>query len=324
MIDFQFLKDLAFRLGYDDVGFCDPSIPEQDIKAYQNWIKEKKHGELHYMENDIRCYPEKLFEGIKSVVIFLTYYKQKPLEFNDSKGLVASYARGCDYHNIHRSRLKKLIISLKESCSGLEAKSFSDSFPILERALAVKSGLGWLGKNNMLIHPKLGTYTLISGLLLNTEINNTIPTKRKDWGIHFPRCGSCRRCQDACPVGALDTPYSLDAKKCLSFHLIESKKSIPENIQKQNPGYVFGCDLCQESCPHNIKKPDSFPKDFQHKEGFIEYIGEDDIKVFESNPEKLFVRPLKRAGATKLKENLRSLKKNRRKGTSFSAERSKQ
>jgi epoxyqueuosine reductase len=307
-IDFQFLKDKAFEVGYDDLGYCDPIIPDKDIQSYEKWLKEKKHADLSYMENTVRCFPKDLLPGVQSIVIFLTFYKQKTLPFKKDKGLIASYARAKDYHNVHRSRLKKIIKALKEEHPSLEARSFSDSFPILERALAVKAGLGWLGKNNMLIHPKLGTFTLISGILLSLPIHSSTPKKREDWGVHFPRCGTCRLCQDACPVGALDTAYSLDTNKCLSYHLIESKKAVPKEIQKQNPGYAFGCDLCQDSCPHNIKPPNRTPKDFEFETKTINYIDEDLLKTAEEKPEALFSRPLRRAGAQRLRDNFNMLK----------------
>lgn len=306
-LPFSLLQAKAIEVGYDDIGFTTPEIPQEDIQAYYQWIKKNYQGDLAYMQNDLRCYPEKLLEGAKSAVIFITYYKQTPLAFKKNQGLVAAYARAKDYHNIHRSRLKKIVHWIEEQLDAKDlAKPFSDSVPILERALAVKAGLGWIGKNTLLIHRYFGSFTLLSGLLLKCTIENDSPQPIRYWGSHYPRCGSCTRCIDACPVQALNSNYQLDAKRCLSYHLIESKNDIPSEIAKKNPGYVFGCDICQDSCPHNFRKKPGFPKDFEFETNSISYLDAKQLELIKDKPESLWSRPLKRAGAQKLINNLTS------------------
>lgn len=305
MISLEEIKREAFRLGWDDVGITTASISDEDRAAYLDWLRHHYHGELAYMENQIRCDPNLLLPGAKTAIIFVTYYKQEPLPFRSNAGLVASYARGRDYHHVHRKRLKHFIQWL-EGRSGQQniAKGFSDSTPVLEKALAVQAGLGWFGKNTLLIHRQFGTFTLLSGLFTTLEIG--MPTILET-ALRLPRCGSCTKCLDACPTQALISPYTLDATKCLSYHLIESKKEIPIAIQEKNPGYVFGCDICQNVCPHNVRPKPSERSEFTPEKGIGPYLDNTRILELEKNPEKLFGTPLQRRGVAGLKYNLETI-----------------
>lgn len=298
MISSEEVVKEALRLGWDDVGITPAVIPEEDIHAYQEWIRQKQHGDLGYMENQIRCYPQELLPGAKTAIIFVTFYKQSKKPFQKNSGLIASYARGKDYHHLHRKRLKKFI-SWLEQRSGLQniAKGFSDSVPVLEKALAVQAGLGWFGKNTLLIHRRFGTFILLSGVFTVLEFEDPVKAAR------LPRCGSCQRCIDACPTQALVSPYKLDATRCLSYHLIESKKPIPEDIRKKNPGYIFGCDICQDVCPHNVRSPLSLIPEFSPEKGVGEYLNQEQLQAIQSQPEKLFGTPLQRAGVSGLLKN---------------------
>lgn len=298
-ISFDDIQSIAKNIGWDDVGIAPAIIPEEDVAAYRKWIVEECHGSMKYMENDLRCYPEKLLPGAKTAIIFVTHYKQRQEPFKKGAGVVASYARGKDYHHLHRKRLKKFIAWLEEK-TGLKeiAKGFSDSTPILEKSLAVQAGLGWFGKNTLLIHRRFGTFILLSGVLTTLEITTTLTPLR------LPKCGSCTRCIDACPTKAITSPYHLDATKCLSYHLIESKSEIPIEIQEKNPGFVFGCDICQNVCPHNIRPQISIHAEFSPESGLGPYLDENDIARIEEQPEKLFGTPLQRRGAAGLKYNL--------------------
>lgn len=302
------IRSKAFELGWDDVGITDAQIPQEDITAYHSWLEKDYHSKLAYMENTMRCDPQLLFPGAKTAIIFLSYYKQPSYPFQEQSGVVASYARGRDYHHIHRKRLKHFIRWLEEKSNQKDiAKGFSDSSPILEKALAVKAGLGWMGKNTLLIHRRFGTFTLISGLLTTLEL---LPAQMPSspLPIHLPRCGSCTRCMDACPTQAL-TPYQLNAGLCLSYHLIESKEPIPQEIQKQNPGYVFGCDICQDVCPHNQRKGSSNQSEFSEDKGLGASLSLEDIIRLEEHPEELFGTPLQRRGVKGLKHTLETLEK---------------
>lgn len=300
---FEDLKAKALQLGWNDMGITKALISPEDLQAYKQWIAEDKHAELSYMEKEIRCYPEDFFPGAKTAIIFVTYYKQPKQEFSEKQGLIASYARGRDYHHLHRKRLKLFIKWLEEAVgqTGI-AKGFSDSSPVLEKALAVQAGLGWFGKNTLLIHRRFGTFTLLSGLFTTLEFAYPVMAAR------LPRCGSCTRCMDACPTQALVSPYKLDAAKCLSYHLIESKKEIPLEIQKNNPGYIFGCDICQDSCPHNKRTSPSLSVEFSPESGNGVYLKAEDLHILEKTPEKLFGTPLQRRGVEGLKYTASTLK----------------
>ncbi|MBA3722139.1 MAG: tRNA epoxyqueuosine(34) reductase QueG [Parachlamydiaceae bacterium] len=299
------VREQALLLGWDDVGITSAQIPSADIQSYLQWIEQDQHGKMAYMENQIRCYPEQLFPGSKSAIIFVTNYKQPTLPFPEEGGLVASYARGRDYHNIHRKRLKKFIHWLETRTGKKEiAKGFSDSTPILEKALAVQAGLGWFGKNTLLIHRRFGTFILLSGILTSLEF------QQKNEFTRLPRCGSCTRCLDACPTQAFISPYNLDATKCLSYHLIESKQEIPENIQIKNPGYAFGCDICQDACPHNVSKNNSENHDFSPDSGIGAYLTLESVDILQNSPESLFGTPLQRRGVPGLKHSLEKIKEN--------------
>ena len=285
------IKKIALQLGWDDVGVTKALIPDEDIRAYREWLREGKHADLAYMEKQIRCSPDEYFPGAKTAIIFVTYYKQEKQTFSPDKGVIASYARGRDYHHVHRKRLKKFIHWL-EDYTGLRgiAKGFSDSSPVLEKALAVQAGLGWLGKNTLLIHRRFGTFTLLSGAFTTLEISSTATILP----LHIPRCGSCMRCIDACPTQAITSPYKLDAAKCLSYHLIESKKPIPLEIKEKNPGYIFGCDICQDICPHNVRKSLSTSKDFSPESGIGASLSLNDLLQLEKAPDQLFGTPLQK------------------------------
>lgn len=302
IITFDEIRTIALQLGWDDVGITQAHLSEEHIQAYKNWLAEGKQADLAYMENLIRCYPEKFFPGAKTAIIFITNYKQPKQNFQANGGLIASYARGRDYHHIHRKRLKKFIFWLEQR-SGQQgiAKGFSDSSPVLEKALAVQADLGWFGKNTLLIHRRFGTFTLLSGVFTTLEIPQV------KMSIRLPRCGSCNRCMLACPTQAITSPYNLDAAKCLSYHLIESKKPIPDEIQKKNPGYIFGCDICQDACPHNIRSPLSLCSDFSSENGQGTHLHVKDLEELEKQPEKLFGTPLQRRGVEGLKHTADTL-----------------
>lgn len=299
MISFEALQQQVLSLGWDDVGVTEPTISEENLQNFRDWIGKNLHGDLTYMENPVRLDPKALFPDAVTAIVLVTNYKQPQVPYRDGEGIVASYARGRDYHHLHRKRLKKLIQWLEETSgrTGI-AKAFSDSSPILEKALAVQAGLGWFGKNTLLIHRKFGTFTLLSGVLTSLPIEGIKMESR------LPRCGSCTRCLDACPTQALTSPYVLDGKKCLSYHLIESKNPIPEEIHSKNPGYAFGCDICQNVCPHNVRSPLSLVEEFKPTSGIGEYLNNEKLAVIERDPEILFGTPLQRRKLPGLKNNL--------------------
>jgi len=292
----------ALVFGWDDAGVTEARIPDENVAAYQRWLSKDYHGDLAYMENELHTSLEEFFHGAKSAIICLSYYKQPNVPFCPSSGVVASYARGRDYHNIHRRRSKKMIRWLEQRSGKTDiAKAFSDSSLILEKALAVQAGLGWFGKNTLLIHRRFGTFVLLSGILTTLDIEKTPNVPQRN------RCGSCTRCLDACPTKALVSPFELDARRCLSYHLIESKKDLPQEVIESNPGYIFGCDICQEVCPHNARTPLSDCEEFSEGQGIGAYISPQTLQMLEQHPEKLHGTPLQRRKVTGLQRTARTL-----------------
>lgn len=303
VIPFTEIQKKAFELGFDDVGITRAAIPPADREAYLAWLQKGYQGNLNYMENKARIDPLSFFPGARSAVIFVSYYRQPKKEFHTDYGVVAGYARGRDYHHVHRKRLKKFIAWMEQVSgkSGI-AKGFSDSSPVMEKALAVQAGLGWFGKNTLLIHRKFGTFILLAGLL------TTLDLEEKVLETHLPKCGSCTKCLDACPTQAFVSPYLLNATQCLSYHLIESKETIPEEIRRKNPGYVFGCDVCQDVCPHNVRKLPSARLEFAPESGMGDSLSLEQLIVLEKTPEKLHGTPLQRKKLPGLISNALSLK----------------
>ena len=299
---FEEVRQKALELGFDDVGATRAEISDDHILAYRDWLSKGYQAGMGYMENTLRCRPQELLPGAKYAVLFVSYYKQARESFQSGKGVIASYARGRDYHQLHHRRLRKLISWIEEKIGkrGV-AKGFSDSTPILEKALAVQAGLGWFGKNTLVIHRKFGTFFLLAGLLLTCEIDQAVCVAKS------ARCGSCRRCLDACPAGALVSPYLLDSNRCLSYQLIENRGEIPPTVASQNPGYAFGCDICQDVCPHNVRTPLSTQKAFLPESGMGSYLTVDRVNATLDAPETYYGTPLKRQGPQGLLRNLQSL-----------------
>jgi epoxyqueuosine reductase len=299
MISLEDIREKALTLGWHDVGVTTAQVPEEDAAAYLSWVEQGYHGEMRYMERaDQRCDMEDFFPRAKSVVIFVSSYRQETLPFRDDAGLIASYARGRDYHNVYRKRLKKMVAWLEE-ISSVEgcARGFSDTAPVLERAFAVKAGMGFFGKNNLFIHKKLGSFVLLAGVVTMLEIEGT----DIDHGRRKNHCGTCSKCIEACPGEALLAPYRLDARRCLAYHLIESKKPLPRDLAEKNPGYIFGCDICQDVCPHNAKKDLLCDEQFLPGKGRGAYLTEDELVAIQEQPERLHGTPLQRQGAELLR-----------------------
>lgn len=243
----KFTKEKARELGFQLVGIA-PAKAFPESEFYKEWVRQGKAGQLEYMTRDpetradiTRWYPQ-----AQSVVVCgIRYNSQKTAGTspNGSWGRISRYATSRDYHQWLPKRLGNLLQFLKAAAPDLEGRIFTDTSPLLERMYARYAGIGWIGKNTLLIHPKMGSYFFLGGLALNRQLVPDEPLP--------DHCGSCTRCLHACPTEAFPRPYQMDASRCIAYFTIELKESIPEEFRSKMQNWVFGCDICQEVCPWN-------------------------------------------------------------------------
>lgn len=248
------IKEKAISLGFADCGFTKLRPFDNEKRQFLKWISANKNGDMTFLEKNIekRFDPQLLDNNFKSAIVVLLNYHQE-ISNNNSSLRISKYALGKDYHIVLKEKLSALEQYISENISPLKARSFVDSAPIYESQLAVYSGLGWKGKNTLVINQKLGSFFFIGELLSDLEFPN-MPIKPVS-----NHCGTCTRCLDACPTKALN-PYQIDATKCISYLTIERKSlSAP---QHNTSSWIYGCDICQEVCPWNQKKSKILEKEF--------------------------------------------------------------
>ena len=242
----QILLALSEELGFSFVGVAKAEHMDPEARRLEEWLNRGYHGQMKWMENhfDKRVDPTKLVPGAKSVVSLLYNYYPEDDRPSQEAPKISRYAYGQDYHHVIKGKLRALIQGLEEKVGQIEGRAFVDSAPVLERDWARRSGTGWVGKNTLLINPKVGSYFFLAELIINLELEPDGPMK--DY------CGTCTRCIDACPTEAISPKgYLVDGSKCISYLTIELKERIPEHFQEQMEGWAFGCDICQEVCPWN-------------------------------------------------------------------------
>ncbi|MEO1654198.1 MAG: tRNA epoxyqueuosine(34) reductase QueG [Bacteroidota bacterium] len=241
----QLIKAEAHRLGFEFCGISKADFLEEEAPRLEKWLEEERQGEMHYMERnfDKRLDPRLLVEDARSVISLLyNYYPEQPLPA-ENNFKISKYAYGRDYHFVIKDKLKELLHFVREQIGEVGGRAFVDSAPVMDKAWAAKSGLGWIGKNSNLIHPRQGSFFFIAELILDLEL---IPD-----GPMADFCGTCRRCLDACPTEAIIEPYVVDGSKCISYFTIELKEEIPTDFQGKFEDWIFGCDICQDVCPWN-------------------------------------------------------------------------
>lgn len=246
MLSLQSLSSFSKSLGFDLLSWI--PYTQRDPQHLELWLNEARHACLDYMAEHPRHDPSILMEHARSMILLTTSYNH-PSSHAYSHLRIARYAHHLDYHEVLRERLETLATFIAaETGAQLAWRCATDSAPLLERTFAQHAGLGWIGKNSLLIHPSLGSFTLIAELLLDIDpITHTTPTPTPN------RCGSCSKCLHACPTQALASPYVLDARRCISTWTIESSGPIPRWIRPLIGDMIFGCDICQEVCPWNSK-----------------------------------------------------------------------
>lgn len=238
------IKAFAKSIGIDLIGIAPAEFDEEGEEHLRNFIEQERQGEMAYLEDyKKRVDPSVLLPGAQSVIVIAINYYREVSKTPPNEGRIARYAYGRDYHKVLKKLLKQLEAFIQERSPEAKTKRCVDSAPILEKAYAVRAGLGFIGKNTTLITPQFGSFVLLGELLIDQELSYDQPTDGT--------CGSCTRCIDACPTNAFVGPRELDAKRCISYLTIEQKGEIPEEFQKPMGNMIFGCDICQEVCPYN-------------------------------------------------------------------------
>lgn len=241
----QRVKKIADELGFMDCGISPATELPEDRKRLASWLNAGYQAKMQWMENhfDKRTDPRELVPGAKSVISVIYNYYQQDGSFSNAPK-VARYAQGEDYHFVMKKKLKTFLQRIDEEIHTTEGRVFVDSAPVLDRAWAARSGLGWIGRNSMLIHPKKGSYFFIGELIIDLELVEDGPIS--------DHCGTCTACVDACPTEAIIPGRTVDSNKCISYLTIENRDDvIPEEFAGKMEGWAFGCDICQEVCPWN-------------------------------------------------------------------------
>lgn len=298
----QLIKAEAKRLGFLSCGISKADFLVAEAPRLEKWLKSGFHGEMSYMENhfDKRLDPRLLVEGAKSVVSLLLNYFPNQLQNEDSYK-ISKYAYGNDYHFVIKDKLKSLLHFIEENIGEVSGRAFVDSAPVLDKAWAAKSGLGWVGKHSNLLTQKTGSFYFIAELILDLELDYDTPTT--------DHCGTCTACIDACPTEAIVAPYVVDGSKCISYFTIELKDNLPQEMKGKFDEWMFGCDVCQDVCPWNrFSKPHN-ESSFQPNSEILNFSKKDWIEITEETFRKVFQKSaVKRTKFEGLKRNINFLK----------------
>jgi epoxyqueuosine reductase len=297
----SFIKQTALEIGFDHCGIAKAMRLDDDAKRLEQWLHRGLHGNMDYMANhfELRVDPVKLVPGAKSVITLLHNY-YPGTKANPENPKISKYAYGKDYHEVIRNKLNQFLFRIREEVGNIVGRGFVDSAPVLERSWALRSGLGWIGKNGNIIHKKQGSYFFIASLIIDLELDYDLPH-------HTDHCGTCTRCIDACPTQAILPNKEINGSQCISYFTIELKDAlIPQNMKGQFDNWMFGCDICQDVCPWNrFSKPHREPA-FQPIPALLEYDMEQWELLTEESFKEIFSHsPLKRAGFKGIQRNLR-------------------
>ena len=302
----KWISEEAGRVGFDACGIAKATALDEESAHVEQWLEGKREGEMGYLtrNKEKRYDPRLLVEGTKSIVTVLYNYFPKQEIGSSSKYKIAKYAYGNDYHDVLKRKMRQLLARIETQTGELEGvRIFVDSAPVLDRAWAVRCGLGFIGKNTSLIHPKKGSFFFIGHLFLPLELEETGKTMTN-------HCGRCTKCLDACPTGALEAPFHIDARKCISYLTIEYKGSLAGIDPKTFKGWMYGCDICQDVCPYNrFAQPNNEPE-FQPSEQLMNMKESDWEKLNQADFESLFKHSaVQRAGFEGLKRNIEFISK---------------
>lgn len=298
------IKEKAKELGFLSCGMAKAEYLEADARFLNDWLNQKKHGKMQYLENhfDKRLDPRLLVPGAKTVISLSYNYYSELKQQDPESPKIAMYALGEDYHDVIRKKMNLLFDFIKQEVGAFEGRCFVDSAPILEKTWAKKSGMGWVGKNTNLLSKRVGSYFFLSEIILDVKLEYDTPVK--DY------CGNCTKCIDSCPTEAL-TPYAIDASKCISYVTIELKdKVIPNEFKGKMDDWMYGCDVCQQVCPINSQAVEHNEPAFEPNLKLLQMTKADWENLNEATFKNLFGKSaVKRTKYSGLKRNIEFLKK---------------
>ncbi|WP_179349147.1 tRNA epoxyqueuosine(34) reductase QueG [Winogradskyella pacifica] len=298
----EIIKAEAKRLGFLSCGISKAEFLETEAPRLEAWLNKNMNGEMQYMENhfDKRLDPTLLVEGSKSVISLLLNYYPSEIQKDDSYKL-SKYAYGNDYHHVIKHKLKSLLYFIQDEIGEVGGRAFVDSAPVLDKAWAAKSGLGWIGKHSNLLTQQVGSFYFIADLIIDLELEYDHATT--------DHCGTCTACIDACPTEAITEPYVVDGSKCISYFTIELKENLPTEFKGKFDDWMFGCDVCQDVCPWNkFSKPHNEPLFNPHPE-LLDMTKKDWEEITEDTFKKVFQKSaVKRTKFSGLERNIKFLK----------------
>lgn len=304
------IKKKALELGFLACGIARAEKLEAEELHLSDYLQSDFCAGLSYMKKNIdkRLDPTLLVPGARSIIVVLLNYFPRQLPSEPDIPIVAKYAYGKDYHLVLKEKIHQLFQFIKESVScQVSGRIFTDSAPVLERAWAVKAGLGWIGKNGMLISRSFGSFFFIGELILDLELDYDVPYSRE-------HCGNCTRCLQSCPTRSFEGPYRLDARRCISYHTIESKEELPEDLKSKFGKHIFGCDICQDVCPWNRKSQPHQIEAFDLPSDFISWSTAEWESLNQDQFNMIFEQSaLQRAGFEKIRNTLDNLEEGNKK-----------
>jgi epoxyqueuosine reductase len=296
------VKELAAKHGFFFCGISQAGFLAEEAPRLEKWLKDERHGDLAWMENhfDKRLDPTILVPGAKSVVSLAYNYFNPEKQVDPDAPKISMYAYGRDYHKVLKKKLKLLLQDFRLEFGNIEGRAFVDSAPVMDKVWAKKAGIGWIGKHTNLINKKAGSYFFLAELIIDLPL--AYDKETKDY------CGSCTKCLDACPTGALYDAYKIDATRCISYLTIELKKSIPSEFKGKIENWAYGCDICQEVCPWNKLSTPHAEADFNPKNELLNMSkGEWEDLTHEVFEELFRGSSVKRAGYEGLSRNIKFL-----------------
>ncbi len=299
------IKEKAKELGFLECAILPVQKLTSEKEHLEEWLSKGMHGEMGYMSRNIdkRLNPELLFENTKTIIVVLQNYFPKTKQLDSAAPVISKYAYGTDYHFVMKDKLKKLLSFIQDEIEPCNGRPFVDSAPVLERAWAKRAGFGWIGKNSNLISITHGSFFFIGELFLDIEL----PYDRLK--LVRDHCGNCTRCVDACPTHAIVANSTIDARKCISYQTIELKGDLDETLKEQFSNRVFGCDICQDVCPWNLKSTPHNEPGFAPHPRLMELSKEEWFTIEKPLFNELFKNSaVKRTGFNGLKRNLKFIR----------------